>query len=257
MKGSENPRNSAVGAREIMDSGKSPGNLVFLFVLVLFTLFSVPRAVSGVNGNAKILLHAEPHLDGVQCTPQVFLTCPSISVSNLLQGQAYDVFVILADATEIKQIKFGLRYPMYRGGASGISVGSWKRCFGLLENTGSQICGACAWPDSGTGIGLIGTSGLDVSGQLYVLGRLIVTSYGADPETLRIDRDPRIADVIMLDGGNRPDSLCMGSDDSAYGYPCSESSLGLIIFGTGSGYNPCGVTPAMVPSWGRIKALYR
>ncbi|MDI6809563.1 MAG: hypothetical protein QME66_11370 [Candidatus Eisenbacteria bacterium] len=234
------------------------GNPVFLLLLVPIALFSPLPSFSGVNGNAKILLHAEPHVDGVQCIPQVSLSCPSISVSNLLNGQAYDVFVILADATEIRQIRFGVRYPMYRGGASGISVGSWGRCFGTFEDASLQIV-AGAWPDSGTGITLQATAGQNVSGQLPVLGRFLVTSHGTDAETLRISIDPRLAvkDVIIKDSSSRPDSLCTGPEDSSYGYPCSQSSLGLIIFGSGSGYNPCGVTPALAPSWGRIKALYR
>lgn len=200
-------------------------------------------AMAGSNPDAVLALHIGTRESKNPCnTVQVPLDCASY-VTKTNDSGLYNIYLTVSsyDTVGVAGVQFGINYENAQG--MGCDMDGWTMC-GDLQFPSTD------WPQGGSG-NLMTWNPVEncqtgtVTGKGVLVGVFSVTTYSGDVFSIvprPVDGKAKVAD-------------CLASENDLT--DLSPSRLGYVVFGTGTGYNPCSVTVATEKTtWGSIKTLY-
>lgn len=199
-------------------------------------------ALAGSNPDAVLALHVGNRVSKNICDVNLPTDCQSY-VTDTIGSGFFNVYLTVAgyDSMGIAGLQFGIDYDDAVG--SGADVSGWTSCSDMefpMYN----------WPEANSGNLMTWdwstACQVDTTGYNPVLaGVFQITAYSGDVFSLTprpVDGRAKVAD-------------CSLAEDDLTDY--EPSRLGVVAFGSSSGYNPCATSvPVRRTTWGSIKALF-
>jgi hypothetical protein len=217
---------------------------IWASVAALAVAAIAPGEVLGVpNPDAMMALHVATRSAKNPCNIPVPSDCADFVIKTTDSG-FYNIYLTVTgyDSTGIAGAQFGVSYENQNG--MGCDIDAWQTCADLQFGDDN-------FPESGSGNLITWDPEGACQGDFetytpIIAGVFVVTTYSGDLFSIT----PRPVD------GKAKVANCLAAETDLTDF--DPSRLGVVVFGTGTGYNPClgPQTPVRSTTWGSIKTLY-